>query len=285
VLLDADDGEDPPARVGQEGLVGGQAIIDREHAPGDGDGTGLCPFEDEGAGDTGEDGGGDAGLLAPRDGREERAALDQEGVGDAPRGQVVGDLEDEGLAGALGGGGLELAQAGPVVQGLVAGGGVQGVDAEVGDGGGDAAGEHVGRVVGGGLGDDEEGGLDGVAPACLMGRCAVLPVAEQVEVAAGDSEADAGAGEAGVLDGPEDRLRHRIVSEGGGESQVAGGGDQAAHVVVEAEDPGSITRIAGASQHGLEEADAVLEAGVEDGEAGLVLRDEAAVEEDGGHAD
>ena len=85
-----------------------------------------------------------------------------------------------------------------------------------------------------------------------------------------------------MLDGLEDGVGQGAGAEVFGEPKVAGGGGQAGQVLLKPEDPRAVG--SGAAEHGLEESDAVLQPGVEGGEAGLILGDEATVQENGGHS-
>jgi len=287
-LFDAGDGEDAPARVGEEDLVGLEHVVDGEHAAIDLEARVDGPFEHCGSGDSREGGAGDGALaahlvlLAAGDGGEEALVLDDECVADAGADEVVGDAEDECFAGVDAGGVAELSEAPPVVECFVGVCGVEGVGPGVGDSGGDAALEHLGWVFGGALGDDEECGV-GCRSVRGVGMGAGAGAGEEVEVASGDGDADAGS-RLGASSGRGDRGFADLLLGGMGEAELGGGGEEACDVAVEVVDVGFV--FAGRGGHGLEEAYAVLEARVEwgDGAGGGFGRvEEVAVEPDGEH--
>ncbi len=113
---------------------------------------------------------------------------------------------------------------------------------------------------------------------------------EEIEIAAGDGEADAEASGgrhflAGALDSADEGLAQCIDAEALGEAEFFGGCGETIEVSIGVEYlPGSGIR-GPDGEHGFKETDGVLEARIEGGNGGGIALDEGAVQENGGHGE
>ncbi|MFO0873849.1 MAG: serine/threonine-protein kinase [Phycisphaerales bacterium] len=266
VPLDLAHRQHAPARVGQEDLVGGKHVLDREQPSLDVARPIAGELDDRLARDARQDRRRDraGALLAARRWRQQHAVAHQEDVADTAARKMVRHREPEGLACTLPAGELECAHAGPVAQRLVPGETIERVLPVVGHRDQHPALEELGRILGRRLGDDQDRRVGGAPSARL----------EPVEVATGDGEPNARLAQPVALDG-----ERRGVEQGFAPQRLAQ--PERARGAVEPRDvPTAAEEAAVARQHRLEEADGVLEPRVEGGDAGVVARDEATVEED-----